>query len=128
MENTMTVSYGKILIDEEIINMARRIADGIEVTPETLGFDVIKEVGPKGHFLGTDHTMKYFRKEQFMPSLMVRDKYDVWEATGGQRAEERARDRARDLLANHQPEPLPDGAMRELEEIYASVKRSSEVK
>jgi trimethylamine--corrinoid protein Co-methyltransferase len=124
MENTLTVSYEKILVDDEIISMAQRIAEGIEVTPETLGFDVIKEVGPKGHFLGTDHTMKYFRKEQFMPTLMVREQYDGWEAAGSKRAEERARDRARDLLANYQPEPLPEEASHELEEIYASVKRS----
>jgi trimethylamine--corrinoid protein Co-methyltransferase len=124
MENTLTVSYEKILIDDEIISMARRITEGIQVTPETLGFDVIKEVGPKGHFLGTDHTMKYFRREQFMPTLMVRDQYDVWEAAGSKRVEERAHDRVRELLATHQPQPLPEEAVRELEEIYASVKRS----
>jgi trimethylamine--corrinoid protein Co-methyltransferase len=124
LENTMTVSYEKILIDDEVISMARRIAAGIEVTPETLGFDVIKEVGPQGHFLATDHTLRHFRKEQFMPTLMVREKYDAWEAGGSKRAEERARDRARDLLARYQPDPLSDGAVRELESIYASVKRS----
>ncbi|MBS1253802.1 MAG: Glycine betaine methyltransferase [Anaerolineales bacterium] len=127
MENTLAVSYEKILVDEDIINMARRIADGIEVTPETLGFDVIEEVGPQGHFLETDHTMKYFRKEQFEPALMVRNKYDDWEAAGGKRAEERARDRVRELLESHQPEPLPEQAVRELEAIYASAKRSARI-
>jgi trimethylamine--corrinoid protein Co-methyltransferase len=120
LENTLAVSHEKILIDEEIIRMARRLARGIEVTPETLGFDVIQEVGPQGHFLDTNHTYDHFRTEQFMPRLMVRDKYDMWEAAGGKRAEELARDRARDLLAGHQPEPLPERAMRELEAIYNS--------
>jgi trimethylamine--corrinoid protein Co-methyltransferase len=118
LENTLAVSYEKIIIDEEIIRMARRMAQGIQVTPETLGFEVIKEVGPQGDFLDTDHTYRHFRSEQFMPSLMVRDKYDLWQAAGGQRAEERARDQAHDLLASHQPEPLPDEALRELEAIY----------
>lgn len=118
LENTLAVSYEKILIDEEVIHMARRLARGIEVTPETLGFDVIQAVGPQGDFLNTDHTFDHFRTEQFMPKMMVRDKYDVWEAAGGRRAEERARERARDLLASHQPEPLPDEAVRELGAIH----------
>ncbi len=67
MENTMAVSYEKILIDDELIGIARRFAEGIEVSPETLGFDVIKEVGPRGHFLNTDHTLAHYRAEQFMP-------------------------------------------------------------
>lgn len=118
LENTMAVSYEKILIDEEVIGMSRRIWDGIEVTPETLGFDVIKEVGPQGHFLGTSHTMKYFLKEQYMPSLMVRDTYDNWVLSGKQRAEERARDRVRDLLNSYQPDPLPEDSTQEIEKIY----------
>jgi trimethylamine--corrinoid protein Co-methyltransferase len=127
LENTLAVSYEKILVDEEIIAMARRIVQGFDVTPETLGFEVIKEIGPHGDFLGTDHTYQHFRKEHFMPRLMVREKYDIWEAAGGQRAEERARDRVSDLLANHNPEPLPDLAARELEALYSAAVQSDEL-
>jgi trimethylamine--corrinoid protein Co-methyltransferase len=124
LENTLGVSYEKTLIDDELIALARRFARGIEVTPETLGFDVVKAIGPRGHFLATDHTLEHFRTEQHMPQLMNRDKYDIWEAGGGKRAEERARDRVRDVLANHQPEPLPDEAVRELQAIYTFACRS----
>jgi trimethylamine--corrinoid protein Co-methyltransferase len=125
LENTITVSYEKILIDNEIIDMARRFVRGIEVTPETLAFDVIREIGPRGNFLATDHTVRHFRTEHFMPSLLVRDEYEVWKETGRKRAEERAADRARELLQNYQPEPLPDEAVRELETIFASAGKDS---
>lgn len=118
MENTMAVSYEKILIDEELIAMSRRIVQGIEFSPETLGFDVISEVGPQGHFLGTEHTMRHFRREQCLTNLMVRESYEAWEAAGGKGAEERARDHARDILAHHQPDPLPEEAAREIDAIY----------
>ena len=127
LENTLAVSYEKTVIDDEIIGMARRFAKGIEVTPETLAFDVITEVRPRGHFLDTAHTVRHFRAEQFLPDLLVRDKYEVWEAAGGKRAEERARDRVHELLANHQPEPLPEEVTRELEAICASARRSAGV-
>lgn len=117
-ENTMTVSYEKIMIDNEIIDMARSLAGGFEVSEETLGFDVIKEVGPQGHFLATDHTMRHFRKAHFMPRLMVRDSYESWKAAGAKGMVERAREQAIEILARHQPEPLPEPAARELDAIY----------
>jgi len=125
LENTLACSFEKTVIDDEIIGMARRLVRGIEVTRETLAFDSIKEVGPRGDFLSTDHTLKYFKTEHFLPTLLDRDKYDVWEETGGKRVEERARDRVNQLLDSHEPEqPMPDEAVRELEAIYAA-KRSS---
>lgn len=50
LENTMAVSLEKILIDDELIDMARRFARGIEVNTETLAVEVIKQIGcgPKG--------------------------------------------------------------------------------
>ena len=123
LENTLGVSYEKVVIDDEIISMARRLVDGITVTPETLAFDVIKEAGPRGNYLTSDHTSRYFRDEQFIPSLLVRDKYDVWQAAGGKRMEERARDRARQLLATHEPAPLPEDVARDLEAIYNSARK-----
>ena len=124
LENTLAVSYEKTVIDDEIIGMARRLARGIEVTTERLAFDVIKEVGPRGNFLTADHTLRHFRAEQFFPTLLVRDRYDTWEAAGGKRMEERARDRVQQILATHEPEPLPEKMTKELQAIYASARRS----
>jgi trimethylamine--corrinoid protein Co-methyltransferase len=123
-ENTLAVSYEKILIDDEIISMSQRFAQGIEVSDETLGFDVIKEVGPRGHFLATDHTMRHFRKEHFMPKLLTRDAYDVWESHGRKTAIERGREKAREILQKHQQVPLPEHASLELGKIYQSVLKS----
>ena len=125
LENTLAVSYEKILIDEEIIGMARRLARGIEVTPETLAFDLIKEVGPRGHFVATRHTAQHYRSEQFIPDLLVRDRYEAWEATGGQRMEERTRDRVQQILATHEPDPLPEDLTRELQAICEAAGNSS---
>ena len=124
LENTLAMSFEKTVIDDELIGMAKRLARGIEVTPDTLAFDVIKEVGPRGHFLETDHTARHFRAEHFMPELLVREKYDLWQAAGGKRMEERSRDRAADLLKTHDPNPLPADAVRELESICSSAAES----
>lgn len=120
LENTLAVSYEKILIDDEIIDMARRFARGIGVNADTLAVDTIKAVGcgPSGQFLQTNHTFQYFRSEQFFPRLFVRDKYMDWHKAGRKTVENRATERVKDLVENHHPLPLPDDAQKEIDSIY----------
>jgi trimethylamine--corrinoid protein Co-methyltransferase len=127
LENTMAVSYEKILVDDEIIDMARRFARGMGVDTETLAVDIIKQVGcgPHGQFLQHDHTLNHFRSEQFMPRFFVRDSYTNWEAAGMQTADQRAAAQVEHILATHQPVPLPDNAQREIDAIYASAQKAA---
>ena len=87
-----------------------RVVEGITVDDDTLALDVIDAVGPAGHYLMEDHTLKHMRSEFFYPSAVVdRNDWDTWSKYGGRTARERARDIARDILNTHHPEPLdPD--------------------
>ena len=130
LENTMAVSYEKIRIDDEIIDMSRRCATGIAVNPETLAVDVIKEVGCGAHsqFLQHPHTFKHFRREQFMPRLFGRDVYSKWEKDGKQTLEQRAAQKVEAILASHQPLPLPEDAQKEIDAIYKSAEKKAYAK
>ena len=121
MENSLTASYAKMVIDNEIFGMIGRFMRGMEVNDSTLALDVIRAVGPEGNFLGERHTLDHFRAEQYIPLLTCRDNYDGWKAQGGRALEEVARERARDILATHHPEPLPEDMERELREFVRSV-------
>ena len=130
LENTLAVSYEKILVDNEIIDMARRFARGMGVSDETLAMDVIKQVGcgPHGQYLQHDHTFKHFRSEQFMPRLFVRDVYASWEEAGRQTVEQRAAVQVEDILANHRVVSLPDDAQKEIDAIYHAAERRAYAK
>jgi trimethylamine--corrinoid protein Co-methyltransferase len=107
LENMNTVAPEQFVIDNEILGMAMRVVQGIEVTEETLALDAIDAVGPGGHFLMADHTLRHMRSEFYYPSAVVdRQSWDTWHREGALDARERAREVARDILANHQPEPL----------------------
>lgn len=67
-------------MSDEIIGYAIRIARGIEISAETLALDVIDEVGPRGEFITSEHTNEHFRKELWIPSLIDKNRYDVWVA------------------------------------------------
>jgi trimethylamine--corrinoid protein Co-methyltransferase len=117
MEQMLLASYEQCVIDDEIIGAAFRIARGMEVNDETLAVDVIREVGPGGHFLGHDHTARNFRRELWFPKLTNRDTYPRWMAAGGKDMRQRANERARQILASHHPRPLTSEQERELDRI-----------
>ena len=117
MEQMLLASYEQCVIDNEILGAAFRIVQGIEVNPETLAVDVIKEVGPGGNFLAHEHTLKNFRKVEWFPNLTNRDKWSNWEAEGKISIRQRARDEAKKLLKEHHPPILPPELTLELDKM-----------
>jgi len=73
METDLTVSYEKLVVDNEILGMCRRVLDGITVNEDTLAADLIIENGPGKDFLAHEHTIKYMRNEFFNPLLANRE-------------------------------------------------------
>jgi trimethylamine--corrinoid protein Co-methyltransferase len=117
MESCLLTSYEQYVIDNEMLGMVSRALDGIRVTPETLSFEEIKEVGPRGHFMGLRHTRDHIRPEHYLPRLFDRNAYDTWEERGAKDIREVAREKARKILATHEVEPLPGEVREELEAI-----------
>ncbi len=72
------MSYEKFMLDDEIAGMVLRYLEGIRFSEETFAFDLIKKIGPGGHFLLEDHTLYNFRKEQRLTNLCDRRAYGVW--------------------------------------------------
>ena len=122
-----TASYTQAVIDNEIFPMALRAADGILVNDETLARGVIEKVGIKGHFLAEKHTSVNYRKENFIPTLTDRWSRARWLQNGGKGMEDKAREKAAEILQTHKPDPLPKEVDQELWQIVkaAEAKQSS---
>jgi trimethylamine--corrinoid protein Co-methyltransferase len=119
VESGMTCSYEMIVICDEIIGVVRRLLGGLELTPETLALEVIDEVGPGGDFLSTDHTLRHY-KECWYPNVFDRFSYQSWAEAGRPEAIARARQAARDVIANHRPEPLSEATLETLRNLVAA--------
>ena len=78
MEADLTVSYEKLVMDNEILGMCDRVLKGIEVTDETLALDLMLAKGPGNDFLGEEHTVRHMRQEFFLPRLANRKKREDW--------------------------------------------------
>ena len=63
------VSSEALVLASEVANYIKRIKSGINVNMSSEGIDLIKEVGPRGDFISTDHTLNHFRKELWTRSI-----------------------------------------------------------
>ena len=120
-----TSSLEMVAIANELIAMVRHFNSGIPVNSQTLALDAlerVKNAGSKGIFLTDDHTFDHFQEALFLPDLLDRNRYDTWLNEGGKDLYQRANDRARDLLADHQLDPpLDPGLHQEITDFLSKL-------
>ncbi len=121
MEFALTVSTEKLVIDNEILGMARRAVEGIKVDESTLALDVIKQVGPGGNFLTTRHTRRHMHREHYRPQLSDRDKRPAWESQGEQDIAEQAHETVRRVLSAPVHRYLSDAKLDELVGLFPAI-------
>jgi len=117
LENTATSFPEQAVIGNEICSFINRILQGIEVNPDTLAVDVIREVGLGGEYLTHTHTMEHFRAEQWDPQLGNRMTMEPWEKDGAMDIRAKAREKLKTILATHQPKPLEPEVQKKLQQI-----------
>jgi trimethylamine--corrinoid protein Co-methyltransferase len=111
-------SLEKLVIDAEIVGMAKRLVTGMVERETPLGAEIIRQVGHAGNFLSMPHTRRWFREELFIPSPVVdRDFRRNWEAKGSLDIAERAHQRVEAIISAYEPKELPAEVVRELEAI-----------
>jgi trimethylamine--corrinoid protein Co-methyltransferase len=101
----MAMSYEKFIVDDEIAGMILRYLRGIEFSEEKFAFDVIKKVGPGGHFLTQKHTKQNHAKELRRTQLSDRLSYDSW-GKEGLDTNRRAERKWKEMLAAYQAPAL----------------------
>ena len=118
VEAAMALSPVQLVMDNEIMDIARRWVRGLEVNKGTLAVEAINRVGARGHFLADVHTRRYLRSGELIGTeIFDRDRRDTWERKGRKNLEQKAREKAYAILERHKVEPLPDAAVKELDSI-----------
>lgn len=111
----------QIIFDDEIYHTHRILAEGIDTTADGLALEVIARVGPRGHFLAQDHTRKHLRR-LWIPEL-THPRLPLAGSGPLPDIRQRARARLHQILAEHQPEPLPREIQSELTAILDAAER-----
>jgi len=124
LQQGLSFSHIKLVIDDEIHSTTLRILEGFKVDEEYLGANAIARVGPGGNFLADEHTMKFLRSgERYVPNLLYRQARETWEAEGLKNFQERAKERALTILKEHQPAPLNEDVSKALDDLVSDALR-----
>lgn len=95
----LAVSNELIVMMNDAIGRVRRIFDCVDTSDEYMGMDDMREVGPKGHFLGQESTVKK-NLENWESALEDRNEFDRWQALGATTMGQRANALVKDIIEN----------------------------
>ena len=123
----MGFSLESLVLDNDMLSGVLRGIRGIEVTDETLSYEVIGEVidGP-GNFLTQPQTLEGMTRDYVYPELGDRDSIDVWVERGSPDIREAAKHRAQEILKTHFPthiDAATDSKIRERFDIRLPAER-----
>ncbi len=93
------------VIDNDMLGAINRTVRGVDVTPESLSVETIRDVCLNGptHFLGHDQTLSLMQSEYVYPEVGDRASPKEWAEQGSTDVLERARDKVQSILGSHYP-------------------------
>ncbi len=105
-----------LLLDNDALGAALRMARGVAVNETTLAFDVLKDVclGNKGHYLGADQTLSVMQTEYIYPDFYNRQSPNEWVESGRPDPLQLAIERKNEILATHYPNHVSDEIDRQI--------------
>jgi trimethylamine--corrinoid protein Co-methyltransferase len=120
---TLGASLLQLVIDDDMTGYVRRLMRGMDISPETLAFEVIQRVGIGGNFLTDEHTVQHVRQEFWMPALFDRQAHALWAEQGSKTMLDRAAERLDHITTVHQPDWMDEKMQREIDHIVAAAER-----
>jgi trimethylamine--corrinoid protein Co-methyltransferase len=121
VDSSMVLYPEQVILDAEIALNVYDTFKEFELRDLDVSLDVIRAVGPRGHFLRQKHTRKHIRDFRYSSIFRQLD-------TEGNLRQPRdvALEEFKKIFDNHHPEPLPDDVLKELDQILTTADRTAE--
>lgn len=114
MESGLASGYEKFVLDNELLGMHHKYAQGIDFSDEGFAVDAFDEVEAGGHFLGTQHTMRNFRTAFHRAEVMDYEPFETWELNGSMDSAALANKKWKAMLAAYEAPTLDHGKEEDL--------------
>ena len=124
LEGGLCASFEKFIIDCEQIQQLSAYMKPVDWSPEALAVETVREVGPGGHFFGTQHTQDRYETAFYAPFLSDWSNFENWRDHGSIETVERAHKLGQRILAEFEAPPMDDTIRAELDDFVA--RRKSE--
>ena len=113
-----TQSIEKLIIDNEIVGMVKRLIRGIEDYGSPFALDILKDYDDKEELLSHSSTLNLFRKELYLAGPIIdRMSRDAWISAGSKSARRRAIDLADKLSKMPSKSPIDESLSKELSKL-----------
>jgi len=120
MNSSMILYPEQLMLDSAIAMDVYATYKEFDFKDFDISLDVIKAVGPRGHYLREKHTRKHIRDFHYSPILRQLD------AEGNLRQpREVAIEEFNKIYDTHHPEPLPDETLKELDKILIAADKTA---
>jgi trimethylamine--corrinoid protein Co-methyltransferase len=111
-------SLEKLVIDAEIVAMAKRLLSGMHTPTETLATAMFEGINFKGDFLKQKVTRELFPREQYLPSKVLdRDTIRGWHQDGSLDSLARSKAQVALLLDQYKIPDLPEHQVKDLHNL-----------
>ena len=115
MEGGLHASFEKMVIDNDLLQSVAAFLQPLVVDSASMALEAIADVGPGGHFFGTQHTQDRFRSAFFKPAVSDWRNYESWEEAGSPTALDHAERLVAEHLGAYKPPHLDDALREELD-------------
>jgi trimethylamine--corrinoid protein Co-methyltransferase len=112
LDMDLVVDFPDLVFCDDCMAAIRRMTTKLVVDEDTLAMETMKAVGPGGTFLSQDHTFQHFRRELWMPKLLERRNWELWENDGALDIFKVAEGKTLEMLSAD-PEPLLPGEVQD---------------
>lgn len=114
----MSISMEQLVMDNEICRIIRKFSKGFEVNEDTIAFDTIASVGPRGTYIMEDHTIENLRSGEHVELLVSNAaNYDMWKGKGMKSIVDRAHEVVSDILSKGSKSALDNDMKKKLSGI-----------
>ena len=127
LEGGLCASFEKVIVDVELLQMMSAFLDELSFSKDELAFDAIADVGPGGHFFGTQHTLDRYETAFYPPVLSDWSNYGQWQENGGLDTSQRANKIWKQALSEYQRPPMEESKVEELEAFVAKRKENPQI-
>ncbi|WP_298961102.1 trimethylamine methyltransferase family protein [uncultured Roseibium sp.] len=120
LEGGLSAGYEKFITDIDLLQKLQEYLTPLDVSEDALALEAIRDVGPAGHFFGTEHTQARYKDAFYAPLVSDWRNYETWAEAGSPIAYDKANMLYKKALEAYEPPPI-DPAIDE--EITAFVER-----
>lgn len=126
-EGGLTASFEKFILDVDMLQMAAEYLAPLDVSPDALGLDAVRDVGPGGHFFGAPHTLARYETAFYSPILSDWRNFEAWSEAGRPTTYDHASRVFKERLAAYERPPLDPAIEEELDAFVARRKEEGGV-